>query len=152
VTTGVRELFVDTNVLIFATNSLSPWQRAAEGALMGARQQGVELVLSPQILREYLVAATRENVAGAGLPLADILSNVQGFQRDFRVVDDTEAVSSALQALLHKFSFAGRQVHDGNIVATMQVYRIDHLLTHNVADFARFSSLITVLPLLTTRW
>jgi predicted nucleic acid-binding protein len=138
VTTGVRAVFVDTNILIYATNRLSPWHRAADSAMLGARRRGVDLVLSPQILREYLAAATRQGAAGSALPIVDILSNVQAFQHNFRVVDDTAAVASALQALLG--------------VATMQVYRIDHLLTHNVADFTRFSGLITVLPLLTTRW
>ncbi|MEH2170887.1 MAG: hypothetical protein V7K41_30400 [Nostoc sp.] len=41
----------------------------------------------------------------------------------------------------------GKQVHDANIVATMLVYGIPQLLTHNTSDFARFSGLITVLPL-----
>ena len=41
----------------------------------------------------------------------------------------------------------GKQVHDANIVATMLIYGIPQILTHNTADFARFSELITVLPL-----
>jgi hypothetical protein len=40
-----------------------------------------------------------------------------------------------------------KQVHDGNIVSTMLLYGIRHILTHNVGDFARFSDLVTVLPL-----
>lgn len=31
--TGFRELFIDTNVLIFATNSVSPWHLAATESL-----------------------------------------------------------------------------------------------------------------------
>ena len=151
-TTGAREVFVDTNILIYATNRLSPWQRPAERVLRSARRRGVDLVLSPQILREYMAAATRQSPAGSGLPLPAVLTNVRAFQRDFRVVDDTGAVSTALQTLLQRFPLAGRQVHDGNIVATMQVYGIGDLLTHNLADFAQFSSVITVLPLMTTRW
>ncbi len=42
---------------------------------------------------------------------------------------------------------AGKQVHDTNIVATMQVYGIIGLLTHNVADLTRFAALITIVPL-----
>ena len=48
------------------------------------------------------------------------------------------------------FEIAGKQVHDANIVATMLVHGITQVLTHNITDFARFSSLITVLPL--TLW
>ena len=36
---------------------------------------------------------------------------------------------------------------DANIIATMLVYGIERLLTHNTADFARFARYITVLPL-----
>ena len=34
-----------------------------------------------------------------------------------------------------------------SIVATMQVHGVYHLLTHNTADFERFSSFINILPL-----
>ena len=41
----------------------------------------------------------------------------------------------------------GKQVHDANIVATMQAYGVNRLLTDNTADYVRFSGLITVIPL-----
>jgi predicted nucleic acid-binding protein len=41
-----------------------------------------------------------------------------------------------------------RNHHDANIVATMQAHGIPKLLTHNIADFARFSSMTTLLPLI----
>jgi predicted nucleic acid-binding protein len=47
-----------------------------------------------------------------------------------------------------KISSAEKQVHDANITATMLVYGIESLLTHNIADFQRFSHLITVVPLI----
>jgi predicted nucleic acid-binding protein len=40
-----------------------------------------------------------------------------------------------------------RQVHDANVVATMQAFGIARLLTDNIVDFNRFGSLIVVLPL-----
>jgi predicted nucleic acid-binding protein len=42
----------------------------------------------------------------------------------------------------------GKQIHDANIVATMLAHGIPRLLTHNVGDFRRFSTLIEILPLL----
>jgi predicted nucleic acid-binding protein len=51
---------------------------------------------------------------------------------------------------MERFEIAGKQVHDANIVATMLVHGITQLLTQNIADFSRFSSLITVMPL--TLW
>ena len=44
-------------------------------------------------------------------------------------------------------NIAEAPLHDANIVATMQAYGITQLLTHNEKDFDRFSSLISVQPL-----
>jgi predicted nucleic acid-binding protein len=49
--------------------------------------------------------------------------------------------------LIARIAVGGKQVHDANIVATMQAHGIRQLLTGNVADFNRFSALIRVLPL-----
>ena len=42
---------------------------------------------------------------------------------------------------------AGKQIHAANIVAAMHVHGLKHLLTHNTADFSRFASFISVIPL-----
>jgi predicted nucleic acid-binding protein len=148
-TLSFDRLFVDTNVLIFATNSLSPWHQPAQGFLEEASRLRIELVISPQILREYMVAATRSSVGAASLPLSSVLSNVRTFQDSFRVVEENAQVSAQLVNLISQVSVGGKQIHDANIVATMQTHNIGHLLTHNLADFARFAHLITIVPLQT---
>jgi predicted nucleic acid-binding protein len=144
--TGVKKLFVDTNILIFATNSASPWHQLARDALQEARRMNVELTVSPQILREYLVAATRSSNRD-DVPLVKILKNVRTFQTNFHLVEENALVSAKLVDLVDQVAVGGKQIHDANIVATMQVHSINHLLTHNIADFTRFAHLITVLPL-----
>jgi predicted nucleic acid-binding protein len=42
------------------------------------------------------------------------------------------------------YPIGGKQVHDANIVATMLVYGIPCLLTHNAKDFERFGDIVTV--------
>ena len=64
-TPDANQLFVDTNILIFATNTASPWHTTAYTALQTARSQDVELTISPQVIREYLAAATRPGPAAA---------------------------------------------------------------------------------------
>lgn len=144
---GVKRLFVDTNILIFATNELSEWHLPAEKTLHEARQIDIDLMISSQILREYLAAATRISAMGNGLPLSKILENGRVFRNEFTVVEDSPFVLDVLIDILQKTTVAGKQVHDANIVASMQVHEVHHLLTHNTADFERFSSFITILPL-----
>ena len=69
------------------------------------------------------------------------------FQTQFLVAEDGAQVTERLLTLMEQIAIGGKQVHDANIIATMQAYRISLLLKHNVTDFNRFSELITVLPL-----
>ncbi|HSH82262.1 MAG TPA: type II toxin-antitoxin system VapC family toxin [Herpetosiphonaceae bacterium] len=143
-TTAARRLFVDTNLLIFATDPASPLNRSALDMLQQARDAGVELVISPQVLREYLAAATRASVLGAGSGIADILRNFRTFRTRFTVLEDNPAVLDHLEMLVTTVTVAGKQIHDGNIVATMLAHGVRALVTHNVKDFARFNQFITI--------
>lgn len=48
---------------------------------------------------------------------------------------------------MERLAINGKQVHDANIVATMQAHGIRHLLTYNASDFRRYAEWITILPL-----
>jgi predicted nucleic acid-binding protein len=69
------------------------------------------------------------------------------FQSRFRIAEDGPACTEILLSLLQKVPFAGKQIHDANIVATALAYGIPRILTNNTSDFDRFSSLIEIVPL-----
>jgi predicted nucleic acid-binding protein len=144
-TTAAEPIFLDTNVLIYATNTASPWHPAASAAIEQARRDGRPLVASTQIMREYLAVATRPGTMSA--PLAIIFSAIDAFRQAFTIVDDSQAVFSTLCDLVRSVQVSGKQIHDANIVATMLHAGVPTLLTGNVADFRRFGHLITVVPL-----
>jgi predicted nucleic acid-binding protein len=143
----VKRIFVDTNVLVYSTNVLSPLKDIAKRAIQKAREQGIELIISQQILREYLAVTTRFSVTGSGVTLHEIVDNLQIFRTEFTLLEEKLAVLAKLIELIQIFPTAGSQVHDANIIATMLVHGIDYLLTHNVDDFKRFSEKIHILPL-----
>lgn len=148
VTTGVDRLLVDTNILVYATNEDSPWQSVAEQALADWRGEGTQLCVSVQVLREYLAVTTRSAPGQTGVPdYVAISENLAEFRTNFLVLEDTRLVSEELEKLARQFSVQGRQVHDANLVATLRVHGLRDLLTHNTADFSRYSSLVTVHPL-----
>jgi predicted nucleic acid-binding protein len=140
-------LFIDTNILIYSSNELSPWQEAAEKALQKARDQSYNVCISQQVLREYLAGATRIKSLGETITLKMILENLAHYQKHFTVLNETRDIFSQLIDLVQEIPVAGKQIHDANIVATMLVYGIEHLLTHNIDDFKRFSKKIHLLPL-----
>ncbi len=81
------------------------------------------------------------------MPIERLIARVRYFPTRFRVAEDDSSATERLLALMAGIPIGGKQVHDANIVATMQVYGVRRLLTHNARDFARFSHLITVVPL-----
>lgn len=140
-------VFIDTNILIYANLALSPFHVQAIQRLQALVEQGIELWISRQTLREYLAGMTRRGDLTGEIPVSSLVADVQYFAKSFRLAEDNSQVTERLLTLMEEISSGGKQVHDANIVATMLVYGIPQLLTHNTDDFARFSELISVLPL-----
>jgi predicted nucleic acid-binding protein len=129
---GVSHLFVDTNILVFATDASSPFESAAETELGEWRKQGTDLYISVQVLREYLAVTTRLAPTQNTPPdYPAILGNMASFRSAFHVLEDTRLVSEKLGELVQRFGVKGRQVHDASIAATMLTHGLQHLLTHN---------------------
>lgn len=140
-------IFIDTNILVYASQIQSPFHQVAMEAIQGFYDAGVELWISRQVLREYLATLTRPRQFASPLPIAIVIQDLRYLYNRFQVAEDNSQVTERLLTLMEEVFSGGKQVHDANIVATMLVYGIPQLLTHNTGDFARFSGLITVLPL-----
>jgi predicted nucleic acid-binding protein len=103
--------------------------------------------VSRQVLREYLAVLTRPQTFSQPQPAALVAERIRFFMTHFHVADENDTVAENLLNLLIALDVKGKQVHDANIVATMQAYGLTQLLTHNVGDFQRFAHLITIIPL-----
>jgi predicted nucleic acid-binding protein len=102
------------------------------------------LLLSRQVLREYVASMTRQQPWGKALSLREALADCAVFLQRFVMLEDGPPVWEQLLILARRYSFGGRQVHDANIVATMLAHGERRLLTFNIADFQRFAGLIEV--------
>ena len=107
----------------------------------------VELWVSRQVLREYLVQVTRPQITVRPLSIQQAVSQVNMIQSLFRVADETAEVTQKLLELLQQFPTGGKNVHDANIVATMLVNGVNTLLSQNVDDIKRFVPMIKIVPL-----
>jgi predicted nucleic acid-binding protein len=146
--TGADAIFLDTNILIYAKQGLSPFHAAAVAKVSALAAAGHSLWVSRQTFREYLAAMSRPGALTSPVAMLALIADVGSFEAQFLVAEDGPGVTAQLHALLRSVACLGKQVHDANIVATMLTHGIPILLTHNVADFARFAGHITVLPLL----
>jgi len=127
----------------FSNLALSPFHIQAIQRLQEFADQDMEMWISRQTLREYLSGS---DLTGT-IPITSLVADVEYFSSYFHVAENTALVIERLLKLMTEINIGGKQVHDANIVAIMLVYGIPRLLTHNIGDFARFSELITILPL-----
>jgi predicted nucleic acid-binding protein len=141
-------VFLDTNVLVYANVASAPLHQTAITTIQNLWDNSNELWVSRQVLREFLVTVTRPQNFASPQSISTAVDRVRYFQTRFKVAEDSPKVMNKLLALLGQIPTSGKQIHDANIIATMQSYGINYLLMHNTADFNRFASLITILPLI----
>jgi predicted nucleic acid-binding protein len=137
--------FVDTNVLVYASQKRSAFHARAVACLQAAQGERRALWISRQVLREYLATVTRPQHDETPLSMAEAIADIDRFEQDFNVAEDGPEVFAELLRLLAHVPVAGKQVHDANLAATMLAHGIMRLLTFNDADFRRFGSVIELL-------
>jgi predicted nucleic acid-binding protein len=137
-------VFVDTNILVCATQATSPHRVAAHRGLQRFSATEARMCLSRQVLREYLSVVTRPQLFLNPVPIAEALDDVVRFASSFEILKDGPEVGERLLDLCRRVTLAGRQVHDANIVATMLAHGEDRLLTMNCSDFRRFQPHIEI--------
>lgn len=140
-------VFIDTNVLVYAAVEDSPFRALACRAMDACFASSAPVWISRQVLREYMAIMTRPGLSVPAIPIDTTARQVRHFQSTFQIAEDGPAVTEILLTLLQDVSFAGKQIHDANIVATALAYSIPSILTNNVADFDRFSRFVEIVPL-----
>ena len=152
ITTDDNAILVDTNVLLTATTITRPLHEEALVVLNDWPNLGVMLCTNGQVLREYLVVATRpEKVNGLGLSLADAIHNIITINQRMHFLSEDHSVSEHLRKLIVTQGCSGKQIHDANLVATAITHRVTKLVTANIGDFDRFKDKLKVLNLLNAK-
>ncbi len=140
-------MFVDTNVLVSSIAPGAPHHEQAFRGLERAWQRGEDLVISRQIIREFLAVVTRPQTWSSPRLMEDALADVERFTDEFTTLDDGPHVMDILLDPCREVPVAGKQVHDANIVATMLAAGEHRLLTFNRGDFRRYADRLELVEL-----
>ena len=134
-------IFVDTNILLDATNSARKNHDTARRVLQG----DYKFVFSSQIVREYLVVVTRPvSVNGFGMSLEDAMYNIKQMRRDIRLLPEEKPVLPTFLKLMKEIPAVGKAMHDAWVVATARVHSVSRIVTANTRDFSRYKALVNV--------
>lgn len=140
-------VLLDTNVV----GRLSQPQHALHGIAVDACErllkEGHELRLVPQVLYEFWAIATRplaENGFGFSIEQAEVELN--RIKVVFPPLLDERGILGPWESLVVHHAVRGRNAHDARLVAAMQRHGVTHLLTFDMDDFKRYSSIRVLQP------
>jgi predicted nucleic acid-binding protein len=141
------KLLVDTNVLLEATDEGRPLHAQAMALFRHAAEDGLDLFIGTQVVREYLVVATRpiEN-NGLGMNTASAIDNIQAFEKRASLVAESLRAGEVFVEWAGRFQVQGKKLHDLQILATASVAGMNALITANERDFP-MSSPLNLIPL-----
>jgi predicted nucleic acid-binding protein len=138
---------LDPNVVlrdVIAADPQHPQVRAALQRLIG---NGWDLCLAPQNLIQFWVVATRPPaVNGLGLTPDEVREKSERLMQSFLFLPDPADLIPRWLRICHGHAVLGRQAHDARLVPFMQAHAIDHLITLNESDFARYGGITCLRP------
>lgn len=141
-------VFLDTNVLLTATTPARPLHEAALEVLNSWPDRDMRLCTSGQVLREYLVVATRPiEVNGLGLSPDYALFNAARIRERLQVLAEGDATFRHLERIVRDCECRGKQIHDAHLVATALEHGVARLVTENSSDFTRYGDLLEIVAL-----
>ena len=134
-------VFVDTGVLLrFTLSGMKDLkdEKRCKDHLKRYFEEGTELWISNQVIREFCVQATHSGTYVNPLSGKQAILKVESFPARFRIAEETPAVRQKLLELIESFRMQGGPIHDANHVAIMLVYGIETICTLNKKHLGRF--------------
>jgi len=136
-------VLVDTNVVArMLPRGGTDMRQVASNAVGRLRDEQHEMFLVPQVIYEFWVVATRPvEQNGFGLTVTEVERDLVRLQNLFTLLRDERSVFDHWQALVGQHKVTGKGAHDARLVAAMHRHSLTQLLTFNVADFKRYTSI-----------
>src|SRR5688572_30691684 len=135
--------FADTNIPLRLLDKSDPFYAAVRQAVRTIRARRDKIYTASQNIAEFWNVCTRPATArdGYGLDIAETTRRVKVIERLMTVLDDSPKVHQEWKRLVIAYSVMGVQVYDARLVATMNVHKLQNIITLNLSDFARYSGI-----------
>lgn len=137
----------DTNILLRVSHRNDPDYELIRSALHFLRASGATLCYTSQNLAEFWNVCTRPvRQNGYGLSILETNRRAEFIEGAFRLLPDDPRIHAEWRRIVVAHAVMGVQVHDARLIAAMRVHAVDHLLTLDEQDFARYPGVIVVHP------
>lgn len=143
----MNSYLLDTNILLRIADTSSPQHSIAIAAITHIFNQGNKCVITPQVLIEFWVVATRPVKAnGLGWTPQATTTNIHQFITQFCLLPENKDVFTHWFQLVINHNIKGKRTHDIRLLAVMTVHNIPYLLTFNPNDFISLPNITIIHP------
>jgi predicted nucleic acid-binding protein len=142
-------IFLDTNILVYATDMDSTGHAAAATLLTSMNTEQLKPCISLQILCEFYATVTNPRKFRRPLTpteASDAINSYRESDISLLYLKDSTIKLTLDMAIRHKIN--GTEIFDTQIVATMLENGVGTIYTANVSDFKKYSGIIAVNPLI----
>ncbi len=131
----------DTNIFLRLAEKNSPERPIILSAVRKIRADNKTICYTPQILAEFWNVCTRPAAArgGFGLSVEQTERKVNLIQKYFEILPDTLQTFAEWRKIVSDYAVMGVQVHDAKLVASINIHKVEYLVTLNEKDLKRFS-------------
>lgn len=140
---------VDTNLLVYAADSDSPWQSRAESLLVELAEGQAPWALVWPCIHEFLGVITNPRIyKNKALPTAKAFDHAERWMESpsVRLIGESAGYWLRLRHLMEEGKIVGPMVHDAKIASICLHHGVDVLWSAD-RDFLRFPQLKTINPL-----
>ncbi len=140
-------VLVDTNILLRSAQPSHPLCSQASRAVSKLIRQRDAVFFCSQNIAEFWNVATRPaDRNGLGLLHEEALQEVSSIERLLTLLPDIPEVYTAWKEIVRNHKVQGVKVYDARLIATMNVYAVESILTFNTGDFKRYSNFTALHP------
>lgn len=131
----------DTNIFLRLAEKNSPERPIILNAIRKIRANNKTICYTPQILAEFWNVCTRPVSArgGFGLSIEQTERKANLIQKYFEILPDTFQTFTEWRKIVSDYKVSGVQVHDAKLVASVNIHKVEYLVTLNEKDLKRFS-------------
>lgn len=130
----------DTNIFLRLAEKNSSERPTILNSIRKIRANNQTICFTPQILAEFWNVCTRPATArgGFGLSIEQTDRKVNLIQKYFELLPDTFQTFTEWRKIVSDYKVLGVQAHDAKLVASINVHKVEYLVTLNAKDFKRF--------------
>jgi predicted nucleic acid-binding protein len=138
---------VDTNILLRSAQPTHSLSAQATRAVSSVMRRGETLFFCSQNIAEFWNVATRPSDRnGLGYTPAEAWQELLSIEGLLTLLPDSPGIYTEWKRLVKDYEIQGVSVYDARLVAVMQVYGVEQILTFNIDDFRRYRNVRAVHP------